>query len=119
MTHDRQASLPQQINPETADPATLVDRLRGIYRIPIRDGLGAVGAGEEPDNPDEFVRHHKTPPIQHAAANEIERLRAEVRGWEQWAKPLNDANEHLNSKIEEAWAREADLRAALGLNRYG
>ncbi len=52
----------------------LVDRLRGIYRIPITDGLGAVGAGEEPNNPDEFVRHFETGPIQHEAATEIDRL---------------------------------------------
>jgi hypothetical protein len=64
------------IHPETADPETLVDRLRGIYRIPIRDGLGPVGGGDEPNNPDEYVRRHATPPIQHAAADEIERLRA-------------------------------------------
>lgn len=52
----------------------LVDRLRGIYRIPITDGLGAVGGGEEPDNPDEFVRKFETSPIMHEAAGEIDRL---------------------------------------------
>lgn len=54
----------------------IVDRLRGIYRIPITDGLGAVGVGKEPDNPNEFVRQFETPPIQKEAAAEIERLRA-------------------------------------------
>lgn len=44
------------------DPATLCDRLRGVYRVPIRDGLGAVG-GDEPNNPDQFVRSFTTPPI--------------------------------------------------------
>lgn len=54
----------------------LVGRLRGVYRIPITDGLGAVGAGEEPDNPNEFVRRFETSPIQREAADEIERLEA-------------------------------------------
>jgi hypothetical protein len=65
------------IHPQTSDPATLVDRLRGIYRLPITDGLGAVGGSEEPDNTHEYVRRFQTTPIQHAAADEIERLRAE------------------------------------------
>ena len=49
------------------------DRLRGIYRIPITDGLGAVGSGEEPDNPHEFVRHYETAPIQHEAADLLDK----------------------------------------------
>lgn len=68
---------PLTIHPDTANPATLLDRLRGIYRLPITDGLGAVGGSEEPDNPREYVRRFQTAPIQHAAADEIERLRAE------------------------------------------
>jgi len=52
----------------------IVERLRGIYRAPITDGLGAAG-GDEPDNPHEFVRKFETPPIQHEAADEIEQLR--------------------------------------------
>ncbi|GJE55254.1 hypothetical protein EKPJFOCH_1743 [Methylobacterium thuringiense] len=57
-----------------SETRTLVDRLRGKYRVAIRDGLGPAG-GEEPDNPDEFVRTFQTSPIQHEAAAEIERLR--------------------------------------------
>lgn len=49
------------------------DRLRGIYRVPITDGLGSVGSGEEPDNPHEFVRHFKTAPIQHEAADLLDK----------------------------------------------
>ncbi len=56
----------------------IVERLRGIYRAPITDGLGAAG-GDEPDNPHEFVRKFETPPIQHDAADEIERLRKALR----------------------------------------
>ncbi|WP_407529249.1 hypothetical protein [Methylobacterium oryzisoli] len=64
-----------------SNTATLTDRLRGIYRIPITDGLGATGGGEEPDNPHAFVRHFETPPIQKEAAREIERLRAGIRAY--------------------------------------
>lgn len=59
----------------------IVDRLRGIYRIPIADGLGATGGGEEPDNPNEFVRNFETPPIQKEAADHIERLRVASQFW--------------------------------------
>lgn len=59
------------------DPTTLCDRLRGIYRIPIRDGLGPVGGGDEPENPDQFVRSFTTAPIQHEAARRIRALEAE------------------------------------------
>lgn len=62
------------IHPETANPATLVGRLRGQYRVPITDGLGPVATSEEPDNPGEFVTTFQTPPIQLAAANRIEEL---------------------------------------------
>ena len=56
--------------------ASLTNRLRGHYRIPITDGLGPAG-GEEPGNGAEYVRTFATPPIQHEAAAEIERLAAE------------------------------------------
>ena len=52
----------------------LIQRLREEYRIPITDCLGAVGSGEEPDNPKEFVRKFETSPIQHEAALLIEQL---------------------------------------------
>ena len=48
----------------------LVERLRGIYRMPITDGLGSVGSGNEPDNPYEFVRTFPVPPIHREAAAE-------------------------------------------------
>lgn len=56
----------------------ITERLRGIYRVPINDGLGKVGGNLEPDNEREFVRQFQSPPIQLEAANEIERLRAEL-----------------------------------------
>lgn len=51
----------------------LVYRLRGIYRIPITDGLGPAG-GEEPDNPDYFVRTFESTAINKEAADVIEQL---------------------------------------------
>jgi hypothetical protein len=45
----------------------LIERLEGVYRIPIKDGLGPAG-GDEPDNAKEFVRRFETPPIHHEAA---------------------------------------------------
>ena len=60
------------------DLAGLVERLNGVYRVPITDGLGAVGAGEEPDNPNEFVRRFETPPIQKEAAATIQSLVARI-----------------------------------------
>ena len=61
----------------------LVKRLRGEYRVPITDGLGAVGSGSEPDNPCQYVRHFETAPIQHEAASRIEELE---RALEYYAK---------------------------------
>ncbi|PWJ81532.1 hypothetical protein C7441_11064 [Pseudaminobacter salicylatoxidans] len=71
--------------------AGLVDRLRGIYRIPITDGLGAVGSGEEPDNPNEFVRRFETSPIQHEAATTLLALSARAEAAEERVKKLEAA----------------------------
>ena len=56
----------------------LVRRLRGEYRVPITDGLGAVGSGSETDNPCQYVRHFETAQIQHEAAARIEELERHV-----------------------------------------
>ncbi len=61
------------------DYTDLIERLNGIYRVPIRDGLGPVGAGEEPDNPDAFVRRFEVAPINKEAAAAIEELLERVR----------------------------------------
>lgn len=68
----------QQCAVTPAEVGGLVERLRGIYRIAITDSLGAVGSGEEPDNPNEFVRKFDTPPIQHEAATALEAKEAEL-----------------------------------------
>ena len=95
------------VNERSALPSSpvseLVERLRGIYRIPITDGLGPAG-GEEPDNPNEFVRQFETSPIQHEAADrllslstrnaelerEVKRLREFVATARDYAREAND-----------------------------
>jgi len=50
----------------------LVNRLRGIYTMPINDGGGPI------DGKDTFSRTFETAPIQHEAANRIEELEKEL-----------------------------------------
>lgn len=47
----------------------LVDRLRGIYTVPVNDGAGLL------NGKDTFTNVFPVPPINHEAAEEIERLR--------------------------------------------
>jgi hypothetical protein len=54
---------------------TLVERRRGVYTVPINDGAGPL------DGSYEFTRTFETPPIQHEAAAEIERLRSGIRNF--------------------------------------
>jgi hypothetical protein len=72
----------------------LVDRLRGIYTIPVNDGAGPLN-GKMTFTPEEpfFV-----PPIQKEAADEIERLRAalalaedEARRYAEFYPPSSDS----------------------------
>jgi len=76
----------------TPDISDLCERLRGEYRIPITDGLGPAG-GEEPENAREFVRRFETAPIQHEAADTLERQAAEIerlrRAMTFYAEPEN------------------------------
>lgn len=76
-------------------------RLRGVYRIPITDGLGPAG-GEEPDNPNEFVRTFETSPIQHEAADRLDAL-------------VSD-NRQKDARIQEL--EGALARAAITIKRY-
>lgn len=46
----------------------LIDRLNGIYRIPITDGLGPVG---DQTDPNEFVRTFETSSINKEAAKKL------------------------------------------------
>jgi HAMP domain-containing protein len=52
--------------------SSLVERLRGIYRLGVNDGAGLLNGS------DTFTRKFETPPIQHEAADAIEALEAEV-----------------------------------------
>lgn len=52
-----------------ANRATLVDRLRGIYTIPVNDGCGLL------NGKDTYTNTFTVPRINHEAAEEIERLR--------------------------------------------
>ena len=94
----------------------LAERLRGTVRVPITDGLGAVGGGDEPDNPDEFVRTFQTPPIQHEAADAVLELIAEVdaqhRAYQAAMSALNKSGEEL-SQLKAERDRMAE---ALGLS---
>jgi len=90
------------------DRPTLVDRLRGIYRIPITDGLGSAG-GEEPDNPNEFVRHFDVPPINQQAALRIEELEAALEAMQQ---ERDDALEAWRSVLKTEAKVRAQLREA-------
>jgi hypothetical protein len=67
----------------------LVDRLRGIYRTPIKDGLGPVATSDEPENPKEYIRHFGTPPIQHEAAEALEILQRAM-------ERIGAAGDHMN-----------------------
>lgn len=54
---------------------TLIDRLRGIYKIPITDNLGPVG---DDDDPKFFIRKFESTPICLEAAEAIENLQIEI-----------------------------------------
>lgn len=53
----------------------LVDRLRGIYTIPVNDGAGLL------NGKDTFTQEFPVTPISREAADEIERLRAQRDAW--------------------------------------
>lgn len=57
---------------QAVDYDDITYRLRGIYTVPVNDGAGLL------NGKDTFTREFKTPPIQHEAAAEIERLRVLV-----------------------------------------
>ena len=94
----------------------LVERLRGIYRMPITDGLGSVGSGNEPDNPYEFVRTFPVPPIHREAAAEIERLtesnNALMVEREMLIKTKRDQIERLTAERDAARAKVAKYEQA-------
>lgn len=89
----------------------IVERLRGIYRIPITDGLGPVGGGEEPNNPHEFVRKFETPRIQQEAADEIERLRRERDAAVKALEPFAEEAQQYEDSGDFEWDDDHDAGA--------
>lgn len=77
----------------------LIDRLRGIYRIPITDGLGPAG-GDEPDNPDYFVRTFETSLIHKEAASAIEYLLLQTLAQESEINSLKEECNELEIELE-------------------
>lgn len=71
----------------------LVDRLRGIYHLPVNDGAGPLNGSMT------FTREFPVPPIHKEAAAEIERLQAQ----------LDDAEMSLatydTERVSEYWLR--------------
>lgn len=63
-------------------PATLVERLRGIVRVPVNDGAGLL------DGKDFFERSFPTSNLAREAADEIERLTA-APGDAGWQEPTS------------------------------
>lgn len=72
---------------ERPDPATLVDRLRGIYIIPVNDGAGLL------NGKDTFTRvFPDRPPIQGEAANRIVELEEQLREVREYFDQRADAD---------------------------
>lgn len=72
----------------------LVNRLRGIYTIPVNDGAGPL------DGSDTFARAFPVPPINGEAADEIEQLRQEV---ERLKDVLHLDRSGLAAALEDVW----------------
>ena len=102
----------------------LIRRLRGEYRIPITDGLGAAG-GDEPKNPNEFVRTFEPPSIQKEAAAIIEQQAARIAELEILHKGADFAAKHNWAgwqqeigRAETLSAKVADLTLGLSSAEY-
>ena len=67
-----ESQLEVDARPQHETP-TLVDRLRGVYTVPVNDGAGPLNGS------DTFTRRFETPPIQHEAAARIEALEQRLR----------------------------------------
>lgn len=99
----------------------LIRRLRGEYRVPITDGLGSAG-GEEPNNPNEFVRTFEVPPINKEAAGAIENLVRAVNCHDELVETLKRAI-HMcgndGTEEEEAWQKQAEAALAKATGEVG
>ena len=72
---------------EISDPATICNRLRGQYNIPVNDGAGPLNGSMV------FSRSFQTTPIQNAAADLIDQLQATVAEQAQEIERLREATE--------------------------
>ena len=73
--HDAYLRDPGEGNPHESTGDDLIDRLRGVYTIPVNDGAGPLNGSMT------FTRKFPTLPLNVEAAAEILVLRAEVRAW--------------------------------------
>lgn len=96
------------------DVAGLMERLEGVYRVPITDGLGAVEGGEEPDNPNEFVRRFPTVPVQLEAASTIRAQAVEIERLRAYHLRAEEAGQRQALRAD---AAEAKLREAVEVMR--
>jgi hypothetical protein len=78
------------------DVTQILERLRGIVRIPITDGLGPVAGGS--DSPTEYVRQYDMPP--------------------NYPMPNSPLSTAAISAIENQAARIAELEAALSADHH-
>jgi hypothetical protein len=65
----------QSDRPDTTTCLRLIDRLRGIYTVPVNDGAGLLNGNDTFTPPEPFF----TPAIQKEAAERIEKLDAAYR----------------------------------------
>lgn len=94
----------------------LINRLCGIYRTPITDGLGPAG-GDEPDNPLEHVRKFSNqPPIQLEAAEALTELKLLVTSVLRGSPPAID--KILRERQEKVWEKRKEEAKALMAETY-
>ncbi len=81
---------------------SLVNRLRGIYDVPVNDGAGLL------DGKDTFTRSFAMPPICLQAADEIEALTTELAATQEECEMLRKFAQQCSAAVE---ANQAELAA--------
>lgn len=77
---------------------TLIERLRGTYRIPVNDGAGPLNGSNE------FVRFFKPTPIMVEAADRIAELEAEVARLRDVANRYYDESDCVDMELDREMA---------------
>lgn len=103
--HDAYLRTPDVEHPATGDQ--LIDRLRGIYTVPVNDGAGPLNGSME------FTRRFPTLPINVEAAHEIVRLRECLA---RANSNMEEVERSLYLKLQDAECERDRLRAEL--SRY-